>query len=802
LKDIKSWSSSLPSTSRQSDTSWARRIHEYVASTKLGTTNVEDEDFNENLRRCADAMNAGVRPLRIPSGSSGSYFIRDVNEETIAVFKPKNEEPFAPLNPKWPKFFQRILCFCCFGRACLIPNNGYLSETGASLVDEKLELHIVPKTRVVKLASPAFFYSRTCWKTKVPKLKAGSYQLFVHGYVSANSIVPEWSKEGRPCPLTHKEAERFKMLFQKMCVLDYVIRNTDRHMDNWLIKYEKNKVMEIAAIDNGLAFPVKHPETTSRLRPFPFGWAHLSWAKMSWDEDLRAHLLRLLTPQFVQELCDDIKTLFKIYNGTDYQCLQLWNLRMALLAREPPAEMVKRPLLLVSRKYHRRPPTNDWNKSFNDVVVFDALEAIIAKYLNSQNNLFHILFIRLPTLESQLDKRPVRHLIGDGVRVVEVRRFLRRRRAEVARPYVGHTATDAVVSFGRVADVTVREEAAYVSGCCGSRSTPDGTLTAVVVAGRCGDGGENCCGGCPGAEYVWMGICFKTTRSWSMTVPSTSMQYDPTWSKRIHEYVASTQLRTTNAMDDDFNENLRRCAEAMEAGVHPLRIPSGSSGSYFIRDANEETIAVFKPKNEEPFAPLNPKWPKFFQRILCFCCFGRACLIPNNGYLSETGASLVDEKFELHIVPKTRIVKLASPAFFYTRNCWQTRAPKLKDGSYQLFVHGYVSANSIVPEWSKEGRPCPLTHKEAERFKLLFQKMCVLDYVIRNTDRHMDNWLIRYQKDDILEIAAIDNGLAFPVKHPETASRLRPFPFGWAHLSWAKMAVFELQKDFQPFLTA
>ncbi|KHN81919.1 Phosphatidylinositol 4-kinase type 2-beta [Toxocara canis] len=132
--------------------------------------------------------------------------------------------------------------------------------------------------------------------------------------------------------------------------------------------------MEIAAIDNGLAFPVKHPETTSRLRPFPFGWAHLSWAKMSWDEDLRAHLLRLLTPQFVQELCDDIKTLFKYdtevnrflkYNQLRVMRGQLWNLRMALLAREPPAEMVKRPLLLVSRKYHRRPPTNDWNKSFN-----------------------------------------------------------------------------------------------------------------------------------------------------------------------------------------------------------------------------------------------------------------------------------------------------------------------------------------------------------------------------------------------------------------------------------------------------
>jgi hypothetical protein len=35
-------------------------------------------------------------------------------------------------------------------------------------------------------------------------------------------------------------------------------------------------------------------------------------------------------------------------------------------------------------------------------------------------------------------------------------------------------------------------------------------------------------------------------------------------------------------------------------------------------------------------------------------------------------------------------------------------------------------------------------------------------------------------------LAAIDNGLAFPVKHPEVASRFRQFPFGWATLSWSQ----------------
>ena len=52
------------------------------------------------------------------------------------------------LNPKWTKWLHKICCPCCFGRSCLVPNQGYLSEAGASIVDEKLDLRIVPKTKV------------------------------------------------------------------------------------------------------------------------------------------------------------------------------------------------------------------------------------------------------------------------------------------------------------------------------------------------------------------------------------------------------------------------------------------------------------------------------------------------------------------------------------------------------------------------------------------------------------------------------------------------------------------------------
>ncbi|ODM88499.1 Phosphatidylinositol 4-kinase type 2-beta, partial [Orchesella cincta] len=50
------------------------------------------------------------------------------------------------MNPKWAKWFQRQCCPCCFGRGCLVPNSGYLSEAGASLVDLQARTQCCSKT--------------------------------------------------------------------------------------------------------------------------------------------------------------------------------------------------------------------------------------------------------------------------------------------------------------------------------------------------------------------------------------------------------------------------------------------------------------------------------------------------------------------------------------------------------------------------------------------------------------------------------------------------------------------------------
>ena len=49
----------------------------------------------------------------------------------------------------------------------------------------------------------------------------------------------------------------------------------------------------------------------------------------------------------------------------------------------------------------------------------------------------------------------------------------------------------------------------------------------------------------------------------------------------------------------------------------------GSSGSYFVKKRDGKTVGVFKPKNEEPYGQLNPKWTKWMHKMCCPCCFGR-----------------------------------------------------------------------------------------------------------------------------------------------------------------------------------
>nr|XP_046213386.1 phosphatidylinositol 4-kinase type 2-alpha-like [Oncorhynchus gorbuscha] len=364
----------------------------------------DDPEFREIVRKAEQAIEEEIFPEIICQGSSGSYFVKDSQGNVIGVFKPKNEEPYGQLNPKWTKWLQKLCCPCCFGRDCLVLNQGHLSEAGASLVDQKLQLNIVPQTKVVYLASDTFNYNaidrvksrgKRLALEKVPKVgqrfnriglppKVGSFQLFVEGYKDADY----WLKRFEAEPLPENTNRQLQLQFERLVVLDYIIRNTDRGNDNWLLKYDcpvdiernretdwvvvKEPIIRLAAIDNGLAFPIKHPDS---WRAYPFYWAWLSQARVPFSEEIRDLVLPKLTdPTFIKDLEEDLYQLFKKDPGFDRGQFhkqkavmrgQILNLSQALKERKTPLQLVQMPPVIVeTARAPQRANSESYTQSF------------------------------------------------------------------------------------------------------------------------------------------------------------------------------------------------------------------------------------------------------------------------------------------------------------------------------------------------------------------------------------------------------------------------------------------------------
>ncbi|XP_076992642.1 phosphatidylinositol 4-kinase type 2-beta isoform X3 [Tamandua tetradactyla] len=293
-----------------------RLLRSVIGGTSEMNAFSDDLEFADVILKAEQAIEFGVFPERIPQGSSGSYFVKDPKRKIIGVFKPKSEEPYGHLNPKWTKYVHKVCCPCCFGRGCLLPNQGYLSEAGAYLVDEKLHLGVVPKTKVVRLVSETFNYSA------IDRAKS-------RGKKYALEKVPKVGRKFHRIGLPPKEI-------------------------NWVA--DKESLIQIAAIDNGLAFPFKHPD---EWRTYPFHWAWLPQAKVPFSEEIRNLVLPCISDMnFVQDLCEDLYELFKIDKRFDKATFenqmsvmrgQILNLTQALRDGKSPVQLVQMPCVIVER---------------------------------------------------------------------------------------------------------------------------------------------------------------------------------------------------------------------------------------------------------------------------------------------------------------------------------------------------------------------------------------------------------------------------------------------------------------------
>lgn len=265
-------------------------------------------------------------------------------------------------------------------------------------MDQKLQLNIVPKTKVVSLVSETFNYSaidraksniKKDVTNRLPNVgrhfnriglppKVGSFQLFVEHYEDASIVLQRLEYD----PLPEEYQREFQSQFERLVILDYIIRNTDRNNDNWLVKINKivdgdnsghgvtdidagviqawtpkrQPLVKIAAIDNGLAFPFKHPD---EWRAYPFYWAWLPFAKVPFSKEIKELILPQLSDMnFVQELCDELYDLFKNDRGFDRHIYekqmsvvrgQILNVTQALKEEKSPVQLIQMPAVIVER---------------------------------------------------------------------------------------------------------------------------------------------------------------------------------------------------------------------------------------------------------------------------------------------------------------------------------------------------------------------------------------------------------------------------------------------------------------------
>ena len=188
----------------------------------------------------------------------------------------------------------------------------------------------------------------------------------------------------------------------------------------------------------------------------------------------------------------------------------------------------------------------------------------------------------------------------------------------------------------------------------------------------------------------------------------------------------------------------------LQQGIQPKLTPEGTSGSYILFGNNHTPVAIFKPSDEEAYAPNNPHnlIGQLGSKSL------RKGILSGEAFIREAASYLLSKSYKFSFnVPPTTIAKFVccepSPCkvsykepFIGQPNCAQI----YKIGSLQIFVgHDDCACN-----YSSDLFDTDEVHK-----------IGILDMRICNTDRNDGNILLK-KSDSKFSLIPIDHGMSFP----------------------------------------
>eukprot|EP00475_Leptophrys_vorax_P033679 TRINITY_DN5334_c0_g5_i1.p1 TRINITY_DN5334_c0_g5~~TRINITY_DN5334_c0_g5_i1.p1 ORF type:complete len:618 (+),score=135.74 TRINITY_DN5334_c0_g5_i1:342-2195(+) len=189
--------------------------------------------------------------------------------------------------------------------------------------------------------------------------------------------------------------------------------------------------------------------------------------------------------------------------------------------------------------------------------------------------------------------------------------------------------------------------------------------------------------------------------------------------------------------DDVCMSLIRSCEQGFQVGLSPQLAKEGSGGTYFLRDDSGQRVAVFKPDDEEPKAPNNPRGyqGRMYQPGL------RKGILSGEASLREVAAYMLDHDGFAN-VPHTTRVEAIHDCFCYNVG---PRVPKA--GSLQEFVVYDEMAGDLG----------------AQVFDVdQVHKIAILDIRLVNTDRNDANILVKRNADKSLKLVPVDHGYCLP----------------------------------------
>lgn len=198
-------------------------------------------------------------------------------------------------------------------------------------------------------------------------------------------------------------------------------------------------------------------------------------------------------------------------------------------------------------------------------------------------------------------------------------------------------------------------------------------------------------------------------------------------------------------MEPCFLRLVKECNDGFRNGYVPQLSNSGSGGTYLLKNGFNLTVAVYKPEDEEPFAPNNPRNHRGTMHQVGL----RKGILSGEAAKREVAAYLVDHQ-GFAGVPLTTRVEACHRSFCYKNEGHSVQGNTgLKIGSLQEFVTFDEIAGDVAPQL----------------FPVLeVHKIGILDIRLLNMDRNDGNILLRFKSSSErnYELIPVDHGYCIP----------------------------------------